>query len=156
MRYSLQNNTSYSNINVLYNSTQASNPSLFSNRTTQYSYGMNGQEKDDEIAQGIYSAMYWEYDSRLGRRWNLDPKPQISISDYAAFANNPIWFTDVYGDEVDYGKKGEGKVRNKINSFFSRVFSKSYRESYRGWRDAKTEDGTSIVYHLQKTADSRI
>ncbi len=44
-----------------------------------YRYGMNGQEKDDEIAQGIYTAMYWEYDSRLGRRWNLDPKKAFCV-----------------------------------------------------------------------------
>ncbi len=68
-----------------------------------YRYGMNGQEKDDEIvgSGNIYTAAFWEYDARIGRRWNLDPKPQISISDYACFANNPIWFTDPLGDEVD-------------------------------------------------------
>ncbi len=66
MRYSLQNNTSYSNINVLYNSTQASNPSLFSNRTTQYSYGMNGQEKDDEIATGVYTTNTYKTDHTKG------------------------------------------------------------------------------------------
>ncbi|MCX6180363.1 MAG: hypothetical protein NT150_00350, partial [Bacteroidetes bacterium] len=31
---------------------------------TDMRYGMNGQEKDDEIANGIYTALYWEYDSR--------------------------------------------------------------------------------------------
>jgi hypothetical protein len=59
---------------------------------------MNGQGKDDEIAEGIYTAQYWEYDSRLCRRWNLDPKPVVGISEYACFANNPILFTDVLGD----------------------------------------------------------
>ena len=62
-----------------------------------YRYGMNGQEKDDELA-GTYSAEYWQYDARLGRRWNMDPRPSPSISVYACFANNPIWFTDVNGD----------------------------------------------------------
>lgn len=62
---------------------------------------MNGQENDDEITgnHGTHtSAMYWEYDSRLGRRWNLDPKPIKGISDYACFANNPILLSDVNGD----------------------------------------------------------
>lgn len=53
--------------------------------STAYRYGMNGQEKDDEIAQGIYTAMYWEYDIRIGRRWNLDPKPFVGISYYSCF-----------------------------------------------------------------------
>lgn len=38
-----------------------------------YRYGFNTQEIDEEIAKGHYSAAYWEYDSRLVRRWNLDP-----------------------------------------------------------------------------------
>jgi RimJ/RimL family protein N-acetyltransferase len=57
--------------------------------------------KDDEIyGEGnTYSAQYWEYDARLGRRWNLDPKPQISISDYAVMGNNPIRNIDPKGDD---------------------------------------------------------
>jgi len=53
-------------------------------------YGQYGQEKTPEIDENHYTAQYWEYDSRLGRRWNMDPKPNVSISNYACFANNPI------------------------------------------------------------------
>jgi len=72
----------------------------FSNTEFHYSFGMNTQEKDDEIyGEGnSYSAEYWQYDARLGRRWNNDPRPNPSISLYACFGNNPIWFTDVNGD----------------------------------------------------------
>ncbi|MDD3687339.1 MAG: hypothetical protein PHE56_11295, partial [Bacteroidales bacterium] len=69
----------------------------------KYRFGFNGQEKDDEITGhtgSVYTAMFWEYDARIGRRWNLDPKPQISISDYACFANNPIVYIDPYGDST--------------------------------------------------------
>jgi hypothetical protein len=38
-----------------------------------YRYGAQGQEKVEEIAPGHYKAEFWEYDSRIGRRWNLDP-----------------------------------------------------------------------------------
>ncbi len=84
-----------------------------------YLYSFNGQEKDDEIAGAgnINTAMFWEYDTRLGRRWNLDPKPDPSISSYASFANNPIWYTDILGDVVDYktnsDKKNVEKYTNK-------------------------------------------
>gem|GEM_PF-1773382 len=71
-----------------------------------YRYGFQGQEKDGEIAPGHYTAEYWEYDSRIGRRWNQDPKPNPSISNYATFANNPIWFTDVLGDSSVVNNKG--------------------------------------------------
>ncbi len=66
----------------------------------EYRYGMNTQEKDNEIyGEGnSYSAEYWQYDARLGRRWNVDPKDVPSFSPYSCFANNPIWFSDVNGD----------------------------------------------------------
>jgi len=64
-----------------------------------YRYGFNGQEKDDEVeGQGnSYTAEYWQYSSRLGRRWNIDPIVKISESPYATFNNNPIYFVDVSG-----------------------------------------------------------
>jgi len=65
-----------------------------------YRFGFNGQEKVNEIA-GIgnhNTALFWEYDTRLGRRWNLDPKTQIGNSNYATFKNNPIYNNDIDGD----------------------------------------------------------
>ncbi len=66
----------------------------------KYRFGFNGQEKDDEVAGAgnTNTAMFWEYDTRLGRRWNLDPKPQINISDYAVMGDNPIQNLDLFGD----------------------------------------------------------
>jgi len=54
--------------------------------------------------------LFWEYDTRLGRRWNLDPKPQISISDYAAFGNSPIGYTDLLGDSKYKLNKSTGDI----------------------------------------------
>jgi hypothetical protein len=65
---------------------------------TDYRYGMNTQEKDNEIASGIYTAEFWEYDSRIARRWNLDPIPNPSMSDYTCFSDNPILNEDQEGD----------------------------------------------------------
>jgi hypothetical protein len=63
----------------------------------KYRYGMNTQEKDDEIFEGAFTAEYWEYDSRVGRRWNLDPINQTGVSNYACFYNNPNTFVDPNG-----------------------------------------------------------
>lgn len=77
--------------------------------STGYRYGMNGQEKDDEIANGIYTAEYWEYDSRLGRRWNLDPIRKSWESGYSTFANNPIVYSDPNGEEEKNQKDANAK-----------------------------------------------
>jgi len=69
----------------------------------RYRFGFNGQEKVNEMSgMGNHNtAEFWEYDTRLGRRWNVDPVDQISVSNYAVFRNNPLVFTDVDGDCVD-------------------------------------------------------
>ena len=80
------------------------NHTLFTTSTLsgveRYWFGFNSQEKEDEIyGEGnTYSAEYWMYDARLGRRWNIDPVDQISISNYAVLGNNPIMMIDVQGD----------------------------------------------------------
>ena len=81
----------------------------------EYRYGFNGQEKVDEISgSGNHNtAEYWEYDTRLGRRWNLDPIPVADESGYAANRNNPIWYNDPEGDFPfrNYEKGDEIKIR---------------------------------------------
>ncbi|RFM32346.1 hypothetical protein [Chitinophaga silvisoli] len=66
-----------------------------------YRYGFNGQEKSHEIkgAGNSYTAAFWEYDPRIGRRWNIDPVKKEWESSYACFSNNPIDRTDVNGDK---------------------------------------------------------
>ena len=68
----------------------------------EYRFGFGGQEKDDEVKGNgnHYTATFWEYDPRTGRRWNLDPVDQISISNYAVFRNSPIWYIDPNGDST--------------------------------------------------------
>ena len=66
--------------------------------SSSYRYSINGQEKETELNENITTAEYWEYDSRTVRRWNLDPKPTVGISEYSAFNGNPIWYSDPLGD----------------------------------------------------------
>lgn len=46
----------------------------------------------------MISALYWQMDTRLGRRWNLDPKYLAGESRYSTFSNNPIIYIDPLGD----------------------------------------------------------
>jgi len=63
--------------------------------------GANGQESESEITgdNSHSSAEYWMYDNRLGRRWNIDPVDQISVSNYSAFLNNPLYYSDPFGND---------------------------------------------------------
>src|SRR5574337_978327 len=71
-------------------------------QSSDYKYGQNGQEKDDEITGStgaIYSADYWEYDTRTGRRWNVDPVVRVPESPYSTFRNNPVIYSDPLGND---------------------------------------------------------
>ena len=77
----------------------------FAQANSSYRYGFNGQENSDEIAAGLTTAMYWEYDSRIGRRWNLDPVVKEDESPYLCFGGNPVASSDINGDDADKPKK---------------------------------------------------
>ena len=69
-----------------------------------------------------YTAEFWEYDPRVGRRWNLDPKPTVGISEYSAFGNSPIQFSDPLGDTLtnpqlrDALKIASGEVKDALKN----------------------------------------
>jgi hypothetical protein len=92
--------------------------------TSEYRYGFNGQESSGEVASNTTTALYWEYDGRIGRRWNIDPKQKVEESPYLTFNGNPILLKDVLGDKArDWvGKKNkdgtftpewDGRVKKK-------------------------------------------
>ncbi len=72
----------------------------YSNGGADYRYSINGQEKEKELNKNITTAEFWEYDSRIVRRWNLDPKPNVAISPYNCFDGNPIALMDPLGDTL--------------------------------------------------------
>lgn len=82
-----------------------------------YRYGFNGQEKDDEVAGegNSYTAEYWQYDPRLGKRWNIDPITFPWQSSYAAFNNNPIFFLDPTGQKGQGNGDGPVKKGDKVD-----------------------------------------
>lgn len=72
----------------------------FTQPNSSYRYSYNGQEKTNEIsgAGNHTTAMFWEYDTRTGIRWNRDPVVDPSISPYATNEDNPIKNSDPNGD----------------------------------------------------------
>ena len=72
-----------------------------------YRYSINGQEKEKELNENITTALYWEYDSRIGRRWNVDPVLKVGESPYSCFSDNPVLRSDPNGD-TDSTKNSSG------------------------------------------------
>lgn len=72
--------------------------------TDKYPFGFNGQMKSNDVAGigNFNTAEFWEYNTRTGRRLNLDPRPNVSRSGYAAFSGNPVWLMDIKGDTPSY------------------------------------------------------
>jgi RHS repeat-associated protein len=93
-------NKPYSHFDVFSNKCTRGKKLRLKSDTITYLFSFNGQERDDEVAGvgNIMTATFWEYDARLGRRWNLDPKPHIGLSDYSCLGNNPIVNIDPNGD----------------------------------------------------------
>ena len=107
-----------------------------------YRFHFNGQEADNEVA-GIgnsYNAEFWQYDPRLGRRFNIDPKSSASISVYTCFNNNPIWFSDPLGDTIKIQAKWyQFMFKSKVNRDLGKM--------------AQTSEGKKILSDLQKSTD---
>ncbi len=76
-----------------------------------YRFGFNGQQKENDISgTGNHNtAKFWEYDTRLGKRWNLDPVIKPGRSPYDVFNNNPIINIDPTGDD-DYRVNSGGHI----------------------------------------------
>jgi RHS repeat-associated protein len=90
----------------------------YTQQNAKFRFGFGGQEKSDDIkGEGnSYTAEFWEYDPRIGRRWNVDPKPNLSISLYATFNNNPIFLIDPLGDTTKYFNITSGVELGTINN----------------------------------------
>jgi len=72
-----------------------------------YRYGFNSQENVPELGEGHTTALYWEYDGRLGRRWNVDIVGKAYESNYSVLGNTPLIAIDVNGaDSTIFNENG--------------------------------------------------
>ncbi len=127
-----------------------------SDAADKYRFGFNGQEKDNEIA-GLgnhNTALFWQYDTRTGRRWNKDPVIKSFESVYSTFSGNPVLFTDYLGDDIDYANDQTRKIItdlvNKDSKNYNPRFDKQFRSleadrnsvfTFELWQNPKGEVG---------------
>ena len=106
----------------------------------KYRFGFDGQEKVDEVSgPGNHNtAKFWEYDTRLGRRWNPDPVVKVWESPYAGLSDNPILRIDPNGDS-DYkvDRDGNIKLQKKTKDKTDVLHSMN--------RDGKTDPDNSLI-----------
>lgn len=113
-----------------------------------YQFGFNTQEKVDEISgSGNHNtALFWEYDTRLGRRWNLDPKPIVGVSDYAVMNLNPIMYSDVKGDSADfYNRQGKKVGTDGIDDKKAYIQNDNGKKDFKGLNYTEVLGGTEAV-----------
>jgi hypothetical protein len=129
----------------------------------KYCFGFNGQEKDDEVyGEGnLNTAEFWEYDTRIGRRWNVDPVVKIHLSPYNCFSSNPIVNADPSGDDdfitntcinTTYDDNGGIVTQEKFESTYvikngceNRYLSTT--ENHEFYSDGKTYTDYTMVEH---------
>ena len=94
-------------------------PNLFTN------FAYNGMKLDNEVSGNgnSYTAEFWQYDARLGRRWNVDPMAHERewVSPYNFVQNNPILRIDPNGaldDKYEVDKSGNVNLTEKTNDDF--------------------------------------
>ena len=110
-------------------------------------YHFNGQEADQEIAEGILTAEFWEYDSRLGRRWNIDLVIKPIESPYSVIGNTPIRGSDPMGN--DWIKMPSGTFEFDPNIHSQEEAQKAYAGSL--WHQAHFD----VTYSDGSTANFR-
>ena len=96
------------------------------------------------------TAEFWEYDTRVGRRWNTDPVVKPWESSYACFANNPIWYSDVNGDD---GNKPNviGKTKPKIYTISNKEISEKLES-----RQFVSTTGLSIEFAVALVQEEKV
>ena len=76
---------------------------------SDYRFGFNGMENEDELGKGVKNTHYRKLDSRIGRWTSVDPAAAMyySWSPYNLSMNSPLANSDPSGATVDPGSQAE-------------------------------------------------
>lgn len=136
---------------------------------TDYRYGYQGSEKDDEIKGNgnSYTTHYRHLDTRIGRWMSRDPKSTAFESPYASMNNNPILYNDIKGDTIkirnnrtdylyEFDKKNGGQLYTMLNgtkSVYSGRVDGFLRDSFESLNDlnSNSDNANKILSDIQNS-----
>jgi len=107
----------------------------------------NGQKRSTEISASAQTALYWEYDGDVGRRWNVDPqfKKYPNENPYLSFHCNPIYITDPLGDDPPKNFK---EHKNTVNGQSIHLPQSARIENFK--RGEREKVGTLRAFNIGK------
>ena len=118
-----------------------------------YRFGYTGHEKENDLAEGVYTTEYRLLDTRLGRWLSVDPLftgyPDMSSYNYCG--GNPVMFWDPDGEEIAF----EHYVADHDNYRCGHWISGLDKKIKKRWEDfAKTKEGYEILSKFAKAGQS--
>ncbi|MDI9308645.1 MAG: RHS repeat-associated core domain-containing protein [Limnohabitans sp.] len=116
-----------------------------------YNYKYNGKELQDELGLNMYDYGARNYDPALCRWMNIDPHSEnyLSLSNYVAFANNPILFIDPTGEDINFWQ-----INSKSGKWEQVSFEKLDKKVQKGILDfGKTKEGYSFLASFSNAGD---
>ena len=107
-----------------------------------YRFGYTGHEKENDLAEGVYTTEYRLLDTRLGRWLSADPLAgkYPGMSSYNYCGGNPLVFIDSDGRKLIFANE---EVQVRFMSYICRINDKSLL------RDYEQLESSSIPYHVE-------
>jgi RHS repeat-associated protein len=121
------------------------------NLQVNYKYKYNGKELQDELGLNFYDYGARNYDPALGRWMNVDPHSEnyYSISPYASFVNNPVFFIDPTGEDITFWQ-----INAKSGEWEQVSFNKLDKNVQKGILDfGKTKEGYTFLASFANAGD---